>query len=125
MHDTTKIWKRCGKARATHSLLLGMQDNTATLEGSLTTSFYTAHGVLKAKILTWFAIPFSRSNCQHLLDHRKSKSYRKTSTSALLTMPKSLTVLIITNCEKFSRDGNIRLHYLPPEASVCSSRSNS
>ena len=27
------------------------------------------------------------SNCQHLLDHRKSKSSRKTSISALLTMP--------------------------------------
>ena len=87
--------------------------------------FDTAHGVLKAKILKWFAIPFCRSNCQHLLDHRKSKSSRKTSTFALLTMPKPLTVLIITNCEKFLRDGNSRLHYLPSEASVCSSRSNS
>ena len=28
-----------------------------------------------------------RSNCQHPLDHQKSKSSRKTSTSALLTMP--------------------------------------
>ena len=125
MHDTTKVCERCGKAKATHSLLVGMQKSTATLEGSLKISFYTAHGVLKAKILKWFAIPFCRSNCQHLLDHRKSKSSRKTSTIALLTMPKPLTVLIITNGEKFSRDGNIRLHYLPPEASVCSSRSNS
>ena len=38
-----------------------------------------------------------RSNCQHSLDHRKSKSSRKTSTSALLTMPKPLTVWITTN----------------------------
>ena len=30
--------------------------------------------------------------CQHLLDHRKSKSSRKPSTSALLTTPKPLTV---------------------------------
>ena len=33
-----------------------------------------------------------RSNCQHLLDHQKSKSSRKTSTSALLTMPKTLWI---------------------------------
>ena len=39
-----------------------------------------------------------RSNCQHLLDHQKSKRVlEKTSTSALLTMPKPLTVWITTN----------------------------
>ena len=38
-----------------------------------------------------------RSNCQHLPDHWKSKSYRKTSISALLTMPKPLTVWITIN----------------------------
>ena len=44
----------------------------------------------------------TRSNCQHLLDHRKSKkSSRKTSISALLTMPKPLTVWITINCGKF------------------------
>ena len=35
------------------------------------------------------------------LDHRKSKSSRKTSTSALWTTPKPLTVCITTNCGKF------------------------
>ena len=35
-----------------------------------------------------------KSNCQHLLDHGKSKSSRKTSISALLIMPKPLTVWI-------------------------------
>ena len=35
-----------------------------------------------------------RSNCQHPLDHRKSESSRKTSISALLTMPKPLTALL-------------------------------
>ena len=38
-----------------------------------------------------------RSNCQNPLDHGKSKSSRKTSTSALLTIPKLLTVWITTN----------------------------
>ena len=37
----------------------------------------------------------------NLLDHRKSKSSRKTSISALLTMPKPLTVWITINCGKF------------------------
>ena len=42
-------------------------------------------------------------NCQwsqHPLDHRKSKSFRKSSTSALLTISKPLTVWITTNCGK-------------------------
>ena len=39
-----------------------------------------------------------RSNCQHPLDHQKSKkSSRKTSTFALLTMPKPLTIWLSTN----------------------------
>src|SRR5574341_834384 len=47
---------------------------------------------------------YQRSNCQHLLDHRKSKRVpRKTSISALLTMPKPLTVWITINCGKFSK----------------------
>ena len=37
-------------------------------------------------------------------------------------MPKPLTVWITTNCGKFLRDGNTRPHYLPPEKSVCRSR---
>ena len=43
-----------------------------------------------------------RSNCQHLLDHRKKQgNSRKTSTSASLTALKPLTVWITTNCGKF------------------------
>ena len=42
-----------------------------------------------------------RLNYQHPLDHWKSKSSRKTSTYALLTMPKPLIVWITTNCGKF------------------------
>ena len=47
----------------------------------------------------------------------------KTSTSALLTMLKPLTVWITTNW-KILRDGNTRPPYLPPEKPVCKSRSN-
>jgi len=41
-------------------------------------------------------------NCQHPLDHQKTKEFqKKTSTSALLTMPKPLPMWITTKCEKF------------------------
>ena len=50
---------------------------------------------------------------------KKQESSRKTSTSALLTTPKPLTVWITTNCGKSSRDGNTRPPDLPPEKSVC------
>ena len=45
-----------------------------------------------------------RSNCQYPLDHRKSKRVqKKTSISALLTMPKPLTVWTTINCGKFQK----------------------
>ena len=56
---------------------------------------------------------------------KKQESSRKTSTSALLTMLKPLTVWTTTNCGNSSRDGNTRPPYLPPEKSVCRSGSNS
>ena len=55
----------------------------------------------------------------------KQESSRKTSISALLTTPKSLTVWITTNVENSERDGNTRPPDLPPEKSVCRSGSNS
>ena len=54
---------------------------------------------------------------------RKQESSRKTSTSALLTMPKALSVCITTTVENSSRDGNTRPSDLPPEKSVCRSGS--
>ena len=56
---------------------------------------------------------------------KKQESSRKTSTSALLTMPNPLTVWTITNCRKFLKWCNYRQPYLPPEKSVGRSRSNS
>ena len=70
----------------------------------------------------------NRSNCQHLLDHSKTKRVpekKKKSTSALLTLQKPLTVWITTNCGKKQTDGNTRPPGLPSEKSVCRSRSNS
>ena len=56
--------------------------------------------------------------------HEKQENSRKTSTSALLSTPKPLTVWI-TTVENSLGDGNTRSAYLPPEKSVCKSRSNS
>ena len=67
-----------------------------------------------------------RSNCQHPLDHwEKQQNSRKTSTSALLIMPKPLIVWITTNCGKFWKNGNTRPPDLPSEKCVCRSRNNS
>ena len=55
---------------------------------------------------------------------KKQESSRKTSTSALLTMPKPLIAWITTNCGNSERDGNTRSPDLPPEKSVCRSGSN-
>ena len=56
---------------------------------------------------------------------KKQESSRKTSTSALLTMPKALTGWITTNCGKFFKRWNTRPPDLPPEKSGCRSGSNS
>ena len=56
---------------------------------------------------------------------KRQESSRKTSVSALLTMPKLLTVWITINCGKLERDGNIRPPDLPLEKPVCRSGSNS
>ena len=56
---------------------------------------------------------------------KKQESSTKTSISALLTVPKPLTVWIIINCGNSERDGNTRPPDLPLEKSVCRSGSNS
>ena len=61
----------------------------------------------------------------HLFTEKKQKSSRKISTSALLTMPKPLTVWITINCGKSERDGNTRPPDLPLQKPICRSGSNS
>ena len=56
---------------------------------------------------------------------KKQENSRKTSTSALLIIPKPLIVWITTNCGKFLKRWENRPPNLPPEKSVCRSRSNS
>ena len=56
---------------------------------------------------------------------KKQKSFRKTSTSASFTMLKLWLCGSQQTVESFSSNGNTRPPDLPPEKSVCKSRSNS
>ena len=56
---------------------------------------------------------------------KKQESSRKTSISALLTMPKPLTVWITKTVENSERDGNTRPPDLPLEKPIYRSGSNS
>ena len=56
---------------------------------------------------------------------KRQESSGKTSISAILTMPKPLTVWITINSGKFERDSNTRPPDLPVEKSICRSGSNS
>ena len=56
---------------------------------------------------------------------KKQESSRKTSISALLTMPKPLTMWITENYGKFLKRWEYQTPDLPPEKSVCRSRSSS
>ena len=56
---------------------------------------------------------------------KKHESSRKTSISALLTMPKPWVCGSQETVENSERDGNTRPPDLPPEKSVCRSRRNS
>ena len=55
----------------------------------------------------------------------QKQTNKQTSISALLAMPKPLTVWITINCGNSKRDGNPRAPDPPPEKSVCRSGSNS
>ena len=56
---------------------------------------------------------------------KKQESSRKTSISALLTMPKPFTVWITVNCGNSERNGNTRPPDLPLEKPIGRSGSNS
>ena len=62
----------------------------------------------------------------HWIIKKARKYQKKTSISALLTMPKPLTAWITTNCGNFLKEMGIPDHLnLPPENPVYGSRSNS
>ena len=63
------------------------------------------------------------ANIQWIIE--KAREFQKTSTSALLTTPKPLTVWITTNYGKFFKRWEYPITWPAPEKSVCRSRSNS
>ena len=66
-----------------------------------------------------------RSNCQHLMDHRESKRVPEKHLLLLHWLYQSLWLCgSQQTVENSSRGGNTRPPYLPPEKSVCRSRSN-
>ena len=68
----------------------------------------------------------SGSNCQHPLDHGKSKKVPEKHLFLLHWLCKSLWLFgSQQTVENSSRDGNTRPRDLPPEKTVCSSRRNS
>ena len=67
-----------------------------------------------------------RSNCQHLLDHQKSKKVPEKHLLLLYWLCQSLWLCgLPQTVENSSRDGNTRPPDLPLEKSVCRSGSNS
>ena len=67
-----------------------------------------------------------RPNCQHPLDHQKSKRVLKKRLLLLYWLLQSLWLCgSQQTMENSERDRNTRPPYLPPEKSVCRSRSNS
>ena len=65
------------------------------------------------------------SNCQHLLDHRKSKRIPEKQLLLLHWLWKSLGLCeSLQTVEISQRDGNTRPSYLPPEKPLCRLRSN-
>ena len=67
-----------------------------------------------------------RSNCQHLLDHWKSKRLPEKHLLLLYWLHQRIWLCgSQQTAENSSRDGNTRSPYLPPEKSLCWSRSNS
>ena len=68
----------------------------------------------------------TRSNCQHSFDHLKSKRVPEENLLLLYWLCQSLWPCVSQQTVDNSlRDGNIRPPDLPPEKSVCRSRSNS
>ena len=66
-----------------------------------------------------------RSNCQHLLDHRKSMRIPKKHLLCFTDYTKAFDYVDHNKLEDSSSDENTRQPYLPPEKPVCWSRSTS
>ena len=89
----SKLWHNC-----THLTLYQSKANNSLGQASQ----YMNHEIPDVQAGFRKARGAQKANCQHLLDHqKKQESSRKISISALLTMPKPLTMWITINCGKF------------------------
>ena len=66
-----------------------------------------------------------RSNCQHPLNFGKAREFQKNICFCFINYTKAIDCVDHSKLLNCSRDGNTRPSYLPPEKSVCRSRSNS
>ena len=104
---------------------------------SVMSSSLQSHGLQPKKLLCPWDFPgentgvgchflLQRSNCQHPLDHWKSKRVPEKHLLLPYWLRKSLWLCgSKQTVENTSRDGNTRPPDLPPKKSVCRSRSNS
>ena len=106
-------------AAAAHASKVMLKILQARLQQYVTMNFQMFKLVLEKAEEPDIKLPMSAGSS------KKQESSRKTSISALLTMPKPLTVWITINLENSERHGNTRPPDLPLEKSVCRSGSNS
>ena len=70
--DNTKCWRECGGNRNSHSLLVGRQNGTATLEDSLVVSYKTKHPltIQPSNHAPWYLPKGVEKLCPHKTLHR-------------------------------------------------------
>ena len=78
----------------------------------------------KRAIAGWLCL-IQRSNCQHPLDHWKSREFQKNTYFCFIDYAKAFDSVDHKKLAHSLRDGNTRPPYLSPEKPVCRSRSNS
>ena len=67
-----------------------------------------------------------RSNCQHLLDHKKAREFQRNLYFCFIDYEEAFDCVDHNKLWKMLKEmGNTRQPYLPPEKLVCRSRSNS
>ena len=82
--------------------------------------------ILQVRLQQYMNCELPGANCQHLLDHQKSKRVPEKHLFLLYWLCQSLWLCGSPQTAKNSeRDGNTRPPDLPSEKSVCTSRSNS
>ena len=134
-----------GHRTGKHQSLFQSQRKAMTKNAQTATQLHSSHMLVKwcskfssqasairepwnSRCLSWFLKRQrnQRSNCQHLLDHGKSKRVPEKHLFLLYWLCQTLCLCVSQwTVENSERDGNTRPPDLPHEKSVCRSRSNS